>query len=180
MKLQRVLRFGAKVAIGAAVALAGSLPTQAGESPGTIAGVWIVQVTPRNCTTGAAAGMSIAALLSFHEGRTISESVANLGFHPNQRSEGHGVWRKLGRGQFSQEIMALIRFDSIANLPGQPGFDPSQPTSPGYKTGSVALSQAITLRDRENFDSSGTVEFFDAAGVSYRKGCSTQVGRRFE
>lgn len=180
MKLRRAWKFSAKVAIGAAVALAGALPSQAWEPALSIAGVWVVQVTPRNCTTGAASAAPIGALLTFHAGRTIAESTANLAFRPNQRSDGHGVWRRLGPNQFSQELVALIRFDSVANLPGQPGFDPSQPISPGYKAGSVTLSQTVTLRDRDNFDSTGTVEFFDAAGVSYRTGCSTQEGRRFE
>ncbi len=180
MKLQGMRKIGAMLALFTGVALAGAVPSQAGAPASGIAGVWVVQVTPRNCTTGAASGAPIAALLTFHEGRTISESVANLGFQPNQRTDGHGVWRRLGRSDYSQDVVALIRFDSVANLPGQPGFDPSLPVSPGYRTGSVTLRQTVTLRGDNDFDSTGTVEFFDAAGVSYRTGCSTQVGRRFE
>jgi hypothetical protein len=42
------------------------------------------------------------------------------------------------------------------------------------------VTHTVDLQDQDNLTSSGTNEFFDANGNSYRTGCSTAVGRRFE
>ena len=76
-----------------------------------------MQVTLRDCATNAALGAPFNSLVSFHDGGTLSESVASLAFAAGQRSPGHGSWTREGRHTFLQRMIALIVFDSPANLP---------------------------------------------------------------
>ena len=87
-------------------------------------------MTLRDCTTNAPLGPSFNSLVTFHEGGTISESAGSLAFAPNQRSAGHGTWTQRTRRTFNQRMVALINFDTPANLPGTPGFNPSLPFPP--------------------------------------------------
>jgi hypothetical protein len=144
-----------------------------------LVGAWSVQVTLRNCDTNAPMG-SFISIVSFHRGGTLSESTGSLAFQSGQRSEGHGAWKHLRGRTFSQHVIALIRFDSPPNLPGTPTFDPSKPISPGFSAGWQTISQRVRLTGPDSFESSGTTEFFDSNGQSYRTGCSTAVGQRFE
>ena len=77
-------------------------------------------------------------------------------------------------------MVALILFDTPANLPGTPGFDPSKPVSPGFFAGWQTVTHTIRLTDADHLTSSGTNEFFKANGELYRTGCSTAVAERFE
>lgn len=148
-----------------------------------LVGAWAVQVTLRNCDTNAPMG-SFTSIVSFHRGGTLSESTGSLAFQSGQRSEGHGAWKHLRGRTFSQHVIALILFPSDPNLPGQqppaPPFDPSKPISPGFSAGWQTISHRVRLTGPDSFESSGTTEFFDSNGQSYRTGCSTAVGQRFE
>ena len=139
-----------------------------------------MQVTLRDCTTNAPLGPSFNSLVTLHEGGTISESAGSLGFAPNQRSAGHGTWTQRTRRTIAQRMVALILFDTPANLPGTPGFDPSKPVSPGFFAGWQTVTHTIRLTDADHLTSSGTNEFFKANGDSDRTGCSTAVAERFE
>jgi hypothetical protein len=154
--------------------------SESSHSPNSIVGAWSVQVTLRNCDTGAPLGPPFPSLVSNHRGGTISENPGSLAFAIGQRSGGHGAWRHLRGRTYSQHMIALILFDSEPNLPGTPGFDPTRPVSPGFKAGWQTVSHTVRMTSADTFESSGTNEFFDTAGVSYRTGCSTAVGRRFE
>ena len=142
-------------------------------------GTWIVQVTLRNCATNASLG-SFNSLVTFHDGGTISEDTSSPSFAIGQRSSGHGTWAFDGRRTFSQRMVALINFDTAANLPGTPGFNPSQPVTPGFFAGYSVVTHSVELGDANHATSSGTNEFFRADGTSYRSGCSTAVLTRFE
>jgi hypothetical protein len=144
-----------------------------------LVGAWTVQVTLRNCDTGAPMG-SFSSLVSFHGDGTISEAAASLAFQPGQRSNGHGAWKRVGRRTYSQRMIAMILFSTPANLPGTPTFDPSKPVSPGFSAGSQTVSHRVRLTGPDTIESAGTNEFFDSTGQSYRTGCSTAVGTRFE
>ncbi len=163
----------------AAVALMGAFLAGAGQAPSAQAnnsdsnaqrleGTWRVQVTPRVCATGAPLG-TVNSLVTFAPGGTMSESVGAGGFEPGQRSEGHGYWRHAGGHTYSQRFVVLIRFDTA----------PNPPTSPGFLAGWLTVTHTIELGDPDNFSSSGTNQFFDTSGNSYRSGCSTAIGRRF-
>jgi hypothetical protein len=144
-----------------------------------LTGAWTIQVTLRNCDTGAPMG-SFLSLVSFHRGGTLSEATSSLTFQPGQRSDGHGTWKHLRGLTYSQRMIALIRFDSPANLPGTPTFDPSRPVSPGFLAGTVTVTHRVRLTGADTLESSGTNGFYDASGQLYRTGCSTATGQRFE
>ena len=77
-------------------------------------------------------------------------------------------------------MIALILFDTPANLPGTPGFNPSLPVSPGFFAGWQTVTHTIKLTDENHGTSAGTNEFYKADGTSYRTGCSTAILQRFE
>jgi hypothetical protein len=166
---------------GAIAAAAPALEAQSNQAGGgrSLTGAWMVQVTLRNCSTQAAMG-TFSSLVSFHRGGTLSESAGSLGFAAGQRSAGHGAWTLLRGGQYLQRMVGLILFDSAANLPGTPGFDPTRPVSPGFRAGWQTVTHTIRMIDADNIESAGTNEFFDSLAQSYRTGCSSAVGRRFE
>ncbi len=77
-------------------------------------------------------------------------------------------------------MVALLLFDTPANLPGTPGFDPSLPVSPGFSAGWQTVNHTVTLTDANHLASFGTNAFYDVNLNAYRTGCSTAVARRFE
>ena len=77
-------------------------------------------------------------------------------------------------------MVALINFDTSANLPGTPGFNPSLPITPGFYAGWSMVTHTLQLQDQDHLISSGTNEFYKTDGTLYRSGCSTAVGTRFE
>lgn len=144
-----------------------------------IVGAWLVQVTLRECATGAPMGQPINAIVTFHRGGTISESPGASAFAVGQRSNAHGAWARLPGHTYSQEMVALILFDTEPNLPGTPGFDPTKPVTPGFFAGSQTVSHTVQPTDADHFMSSGTNAFYKTNGDLYRTGCSTAVAQRF-
>jgi len=134
-----------------------------------IEGTWLVQVTLRNCASGAALS-SVNSIVTFASGGTLAETPGATAFAPGQRSDGHGNWSHLGGQTYTQRFIALIRFDT----------PPNPPTSPGFLAGWQTVTHTVELVDSQNFSSRGINEFFDSNGNLYRSGCSTTVGRRFE
>jgi len=173
--------------VAAVIALTGVLITAAGgstvtasESHEQLAGAWAVQVTLRDCVTNAPLGPPFNSLVSFHDGGTLSETAASLAFAAGQRSPGHGTWTRERRHTFRQRMIALILFDTPANLPGTPGFNPSLPVSPGFFAGWVTITHMLKLTDGDHATSAGTNEFYKSDGTLYRSGCSTATAERFE
>lgn len=166
-------RMAALALLGAVLACGGRLVhAQASHSDSNarrLEGTWLVTVTLRVCATGAPLS-SVNSLVTFNPGGTMAESVGAGGFAPGQRSDGHGEWKHNGGGSYSQRFVALIRFDT----------PPNPPASPGFQAGWQTVTHTIDLVDADNLTSSGTNEFFDAAGNTYRRGCSTAVGHRFQ
>jgi hypothetical protein len=160
-----------------ALALAGTLVVassrtviaQSDESASGLGGTWIVQVTLRDCATGAPRG-SFTSLVTFHRGGTMSESTASPAFAIGQRPPGTGTWTQQAGQTYLQRMIALILFDTPPNLP----------VSPGFFAGWQEVTHTIELVNAAHFTSSGTNEFYKADGTVYRTGCSTAVGRRFE
>lgn len=152
---------------------------QAEDASNGLAGTWMIQVTLRNCDTGAALGAPVHSLVTFHRGGTLSESVGPTSFAAGQRTPGHGVWSHVGQRAYSQRMVILINFDSAPNVPGTPGFDPTKPVSPGFFAGWQVVSHTIELNNADDFSSTGTNAFYKFDGTEYRAGCSTATGRRF-
>jgi hypothetical protein len=153
-------------------------PAHAGGSDPRVDGTYAVEVTIRDCTTGAPAGPPFAALVTLHPGGTISETPGASAFAVGQRADGHGAWRRTGRRTYSQEMIALVVFTTPANLPGTPTFDPTKPITPGFKAGWQTVSHTITFSDATHATSSGGNAFYDSTGAQYRTGCSTAVLER--
>jgi hypothetical protein len=149
-------------------------------APKSIVGAWSVQVTLRDCATGAPLGPAINSLVTFHKGGTVSEAAGSLAFAPGQRSPGHGVWTRQPGHTYGQSMVALILFDTPPNLPGTPGFDPSKPVSPGFFAGWQTVTHTVTPVDADHLTSAGTNAFYKLTGELYRTGCSTAVAQRFE
>ena len=130
-------------------------------------GTWVVEVTLRNCQSNAAL-TSFPSLLTHAQGGTTVEVPSAAGFAPGQRTNGLGVWRH-DRGQtYRAQIVALINFET----------PPNPPVSPGFKPGWQTLTTTINVIDRDRFESVGSVEFYDAQGNLYLKGCSSGAGQR--
>jgi hypothetical protein len=143
-------------------------------------GTWTVQVTLRDCVTNAPLGPAFNSLVTNHRGGTLSENNASLAFAIGQRTSGHGTWTQTGGHTYLQRSVALILFDTLPNLPGTPGFNPSLPVSPGFFAGWSTITHTVTVDDPDHFSSSGTNAFYKSNGEKYRTGCSTSVGLRFE
>jgi hypothetical protein len=167
--------------LAAVLVAAGAGIAQAHDQDGRqrLAGAWTIQVTLRDCTTSAPVG-SFPSLVSFHEGGTISEVPASAAFAPGQRSPGHGAWTRIGPKTYRQRMSALIAFDTAANLPGTPTFNPSAPITPGFFAGWQVVTHTLQLVDADHAVSSGTNQFYKADGTLYRSGCSTAAATRFE
>ena len=149
-------------------------------APKSIVGAWSIEVTLRDCATGAPLGPPFNSLVTFHQGGTVSEAAGGLTFAPGQRSPGHGVWTHKPGHTYGQSMVALILFDTPPNLPGTPGFDPSMPVSPGFFAGWQTITHTVTPTNADHLTSVGTNAFYKLTGELYRTGCSTAVDQRFE
>ena len=154
----------ALVAVGAS----GARAQQSGAEARTVQGVWYVQVTIRDCATGAALAPPVNSLVTFAAGGTLHESVGGGGFAPGQRSDGHGTWTHKGGQTYDQRFVSLINF---ATTPG-PG--------PGFEAGWMKVHHTVEVIDADHIESAGTNSFYRLNGEVYRTGCSTATGTRFE
>ena len=136
------------------------------------------KMTLRDCTTRAPFG-AFNSLVTFHRGGTLSESTSSPGA-VGQHGSGSGNWAPAEDHTYSQRLVALMNFDTPANLPGTPGFDPTLPVSPAFFAGWSTVTQTVTLTNADRARSSGTNTFFKADGTPYASGCSTAVLTRFE
>jgi hypothetical protein len=143
-----------------------------GASPASAAtrleGTWRVQVTTRDCTTGAPL-LTFAAMLSFHGGGVLTGTTSNPVFQAGQRSPDHGVWQRVHGASYSAVSEAFILFDSEPN-----------PPLPGFEKGTQRITQAIEMTSPNDFTSDATTEFFDVSGNPIGNGCATAVANRFE
>ena len=106
----------------AVLVLAGLLVTTTASDPvvasgDVLTGAWSVQVTLRDCTTGAPIGPPINSLVTFHEGGTLSETAGGLGFAIGQRSPGHGIWSAEGPAHLPSEIHCAPEFRHAGEPP---------------------------------------------------------------
>jgi hypothetical protein len=161
----RLLSMGVALIVASAGAAGAQ---QSGSQARTVQGVWYVQVTIRDCATGAALAPPVNSLVTFAAGGTLHESVGGGGFAPGQRSDGHGTWTH-GAGQtYDQRFVAMINFAS----PAGPG--------PGFDAGWLNVHHTVEMIDADHIESSGTNVFTRRNGDVYRTGCSTATGTRFE
>ena len=144
--------------VGVVVAAAAvTLAAHGGDRAASPVGTWAIEVQVRNCQSQAAIGMPFLALMTFHNGGTLSESSgAEAAFAIGQRSPGHGTWEKIGRQAYAVRAISLVLFETGPNLPGTPAFNPSLPIGPGFFKGWDTIAQTVRFSDSDHFTASGT------------------------
>ena len=142
------------IAIGAVVVA--SAQEQSLMSDRSIEGTWRTSVTPVNCQTGTPVAPPFPGILAFAQGGTLSGTSATV-------TSVYGVWDKAhGRRSYS------FAFTNLR-------YDPS-----GAVIGSQTVRQTASMSGRDEFTSSGTVQFLDLAGNPVGSGCAISTGTRFE
>ena len=127
---------------------------------GRLEGTWNVQVTLRNCQTGAEI-RTFPSLTTFMAGGITLDSSS--GIPQAQKTPGHGVWSHVSGNIYR------FRFKSFS-------FDPS-----GNFTGWTKIAHEATLgSNAAEYTSTGTAEFYNASGTLLFGGCSTTTATRFE
>ena len=122
-------------------------------------GTWEVQVTIRNCQTGAAI-RSFPSVITFMEGGTYLESTA--GIPQALKTPGHGVWSHI-EGNLYQLKFKSFNFDAAGNFTGW----------------TIIKHEPQLDRSADETASTGTFEVYAPNGVLVASGCSTTTGTRF-
>ncbi len=131
-----------------------------GGGNGRLEGTWDVQVTIRNCQTGAAI-RTFASVGTFMSGGTTLDSTS--GTPQALKTPGQGVWSHAGGNTYS------FKFKSFS-------FDAS-----GNFTGWTIIKHTANLaRSGDEYESGGTAEVYAPNGNLVFTGCSTTTATRFE
>lgn len=181
----RILRTMSGAALLAVLALAGAMtltsgpraraegqegPGESKSNAGKLEGTWRVQVTLRDCQTGAALRPASPALLTFAEGGTLTETTTL--FPPAVRGPGHGIWRRTGRGAYAAVSEAFL-------------FNPGAPPANAW-IGTQRITQTIQIgEDPDELTSTASTEFFGPGGGPIpgfppAPGCATAAAHRME
>ena len=170
MTSQQYKRFGSTglVALALTVVLmvaprtiANAQSQHAASGGGGLEGTWRVEVTLRDCNTGAALGSPFRSLLSFARGGTMTETTAR--FSPAVRGPGHGIWQQIQGSTFSSTLEAFL-------------YNPS-----GVWIEWQRLTQTIEIGDDPHtWTANAHNEIFDTNDNLLLSGCSTAVGHRME
>jgi len=126
---------------------------------GRLEGTWRVQLTVRDCQTGAAQ-RTFPALFAFAKGGILTYTTA--GQPPAVATPGYGIWGHTGGHSYSAVTEAFI-------------FNPA-----GSWIQTHRLTRAIELiKGADEFTDTTQLEIFDTSGNLIVTGCATSVGRRF-
>jgi hypothetical protein len=148
------------VLVGAPRTIANAQSQQAASGRG-LEGTWRVEVTLRDCNTGAALGSPFRSLLSFARGGTMTETTAR--FSPAVRGPGHGIWQHIQGSTFSSTFEAFL-------------YNPA-----AVWTEWQSLTQTIEIgHDPNTWTANAHNEVFDTNDNLLASGCSTAVGHRME
>ena len=125
----------------------------------SLVGVWLTQVTRRNCDTGEPIGTS-RVQLTFAEGGTFLETIGPTIL----RSSGNGIWkREHGWTEYSYALR-FMRFDAA-----------------GVFVGSGVVRSALTLDETgDHYTATATNDVLDVNGNVISSGCATSVSDRFQ
>jgi hypothetical protein len=155
------------IALGAALFVASSSALAQSEASGSaegLEGTWLLQLTQKDCVTGAV-GLTFPGLLTFTRGGTMTEASGSPAFLPGQRSPGHGVWSKTNADAYLVHDEAFILF-----------------TGGHFEAGMQSISHAITLSKSGNsFTSVATSQFYDTNNIPLGPiNCGTAVAVRVQ
>ena len=154
------------LAIAIAVAVSQATVTGQGPAPDrSLAGVWLVKITPRNCATGEPIPTAaFEALFTFHEDKTMLVSFRNNSL-TLERTAAHGLWRRdLGWNEYSFKFVHIRRNVSTGAFAG-------------YQEGAGTL---VLAESGDEFTTDGSSTVFDVNGNPGTPGCSNSVGTRFK
>jgi hypothetical protein len=126
-------------------------------------GSWTVQVTLRDCGSGAALGKPFLSMLTFARGGTLLETTSSPAFFPAVRGPGHGVWSHANHHQFKAVSIAFI-------------------TMNGLLVRTQTISQTIEMGNNpDTFTTpSASVVFVAADGSPTVNACASATGKRIE
>jgi hypothetical protein len=125
----------------------------------SLVGVWVTQVTRRNCETGEPIAATGNSQNTFAKGGTLLETIGPSIF----RSPGNGIWkRESGWNEYSIALR-FMRFDAAGSF-----------------VGSGVVRAAVTLDETGNhYTSTATNDVLDVNGNVIASGCATSVSTRF-
>ncbi len=127
---------------------------------GRLEGTWRVQVSVKDCQTGAVQ-RSFPALFAFAKGGTLTEATA--GQPPSLFTPGFGVWRHTGGNTYSAVFEAFV-------------FNPT-----GVWIATHRFTRVIDLdRGGDEFTDTIKLEILDTSGNLIAPGCGSSTARRFE
>lgn len=126
----------------------------------TIIGSWDVQITIRDCGTGAIL-FGFPAMLTYNQGGTMMES--DLGAPVLTRLTGHGVWER----QSGREFSAAFRWLNFA---------PDR----SFAGTNVARSAIHLAPDGKTYTSEDAGSLILPSGAEIPIGCATTVATRFQ
>jgi hypothetical protein len=126
---------------------------------GRLEGMWRVQVTVRDCQTGAVQ-RTFPGLFAFAKGGILTFTTA--GQPPAVATPGYGIWGHTGGHSYSAVTEVFI-------------FNPA-----GAWIQTHRLTRVIELdKDADEFTDTVKLEIFDTSGNLIVTGCATSVARRF-
>ena len=142
-------------------AFAMSRSTIRGQEPPqrSLVGVWLTEVTRRNCDTGEPIAATNRIQLTFAEGGTFLETIGPSII----RSPGNGIWkREHGWNEYSYALR-FMRYDAA-----------------GVFVGSGVVRAALTLDETgDHYTATATNDVLDVNGNVIGSGCATSVSTRF-
>lgn len=125
-----------------------------------LVGSWNVQVTIRDCQTGATF-VTFPAMITYNQGGTMQETANDA--TPLLRLPGHGVWSHQTRRTYSRAFQ-FFRYNADRTY-----------------AGTAKINVQIELnRSGSSYNATGVFEFFDPNGNSIVSGCATETATRFE
>jgi hypothetical protein len=148
------------------------------QAPAPLEGTWVATIRPIYCS-GPSVGQDVVlpdgtkpppvtSHLTFGRGGTLVEATSNPALGAGKRTSGHGWWERSGRTSYQLAIQAFL-------------VEPSAP----YRTGLQRIEQTLELHSRDEWTSSGPVQFFSVFDINvipapapYRAGCARASGVR--
>jgi hypothetical protein len=147
------------VVLAIMVSLTVTQATQGGEAE-QLAGTWQVEVTQRNCQTGAAI-RTYPALFTYVPGGSLLGTSTDTS--PALRTPAHGIWQHTGGRNFTATWIFFR-------------FNPD-----GTYAGTVQGTTNIEVGEGDNeFTATSSAEIRDVSGNLITTGCTTQTARRLE
>jgi hypothetical protein len=139
--------------------IAQSVTAQSEAPERSLVGVWVTEVTRRNCDTGEPIAATGRIQLTFAEGGTFLETIGPSVI----RSPGNGIWkREHGWNEYSYALR-FMRYDAAGSF-----------------IGSGVVRAAITLDETgDHYTSTATNDVLDVNGNVIASGCATSVSTRF-